>query len=225
VGQPTDEGALAASGFEDCRAEQRRYIGPWRGKRPPFRRLLDRARARSGSTWASAARAHERDTEPRRTHFCRKRGGAPRATTPTVRCCPWQTEGATRTQLAPKGAQERSGTRRLRHPRLGAGATNVAPFDGTSCGETLAPVEKHDRRAGRSSAGRHLRFVRGDSVLEARGNSRIRPIARALTVALKGPSARNSPRPGVASCAVCLGCVIVAFSRFQVGMNARREAL
>jgi hypothetical protein len=38
-------------------------------------------------------------------------------------------------------------------------------------------------------------------------------------------SARRSPSPRGAGLTVCLGGVVVAFSRFQVGMNARREAL
>jgi hypothetical protein len=42
---------------------------------------------------------------------------------------------------------------------------------------------------------------------------------------LEDLSAGRSPSPSVASLAVFLGCVTVAFSPFQVGMNARRETL
>jgi hypothetical protein len=39
------------------------------------------------------------------------------------------------------------------------------------------------------------------------------------------PSAGPSPSPPVKGLAVLLGCVIVAISRLQIRMNARREAL
>ena len=48
---------------------------------------------------------------------------------------------------------------------------------------------------------------------------------RELAVPLKDPSAGRSASPCVVSLALFLARVIVVSSRFQVGMNARRETL
>src|SRR5918999_1704155 len=112
----------------------------WRPTRNRHRKLgSKRPRPPVGSPDSASA--------DRRTHHAKDPPEQPVHASPPPR----RSGGTGRPLLLP--AQRSSATQQA--PKLG-----VLLIDGTSCGDMLAPVEKQERRAGRSTPGRRLRFVR-----------------------------------------------------------------